>query len=97
HGTGTLANEPTVGDNHWRVDKSGHERKTDHAQVNNHEARIAIHPGQQDVTNAGKKNRRYEGRPRTVAIDEIADERRLYCALSAGERKRECRRRPANS
>ncbi len=71
------------------MDKAGNEGETDHAEVNSHEAGIAIYPRQQDVADAGKKNRRHDDRTRAVAIDEMADQRRLDGALRARQRERQ--------
>src|SRR4029077_13525250 len=44
---------------------------------------------QQDVADASKKNRRHDDRTRAVAIDEMADQRRLDGALRARQRERQ--------
>src|SRR6266508_5247706 len=92
-----MANEPAIRHDHRRVDEAGNECEADHAEVDDHETGVAIHPGEQDVTNAGEKNRRYNDRPWAVTIDKIADQRRFYGALRARQRKRQRRCRPANS
>ena len=69
------------------MNEAGDEGKANHAEINGEKARVAIYPRQQNVTDAGQKNRGHNNRSRPVAIDEMADERRLDGALRARQRE----------
>jgi hypothetical protein len=67
------------------MDKSRDKGEANHTEVHGHKARIVMHPGEQYVTYAREKNRGDNDRPRSVAINEIADERRFNGALGPRE------------
>src|SRR6478752_994251 len=79
------------------MNEAGDEGKANHAEINGEKARVAIYPRQQNVTDACQKNRRHNNRSRTVAIDEMADQRRLNRALRARQRERQRSRCAAKS
>jgi len=69
------------------MNEPGDESKANHAEINGEKARVAIYPRQQNVADTGQKNRGHNNRSRPVAIDEMADERRLDGALRARQRE----------
>ena len=69
------------------MNEAGDEGKANDAEIDSKKTRVAIYPRQQNVTDAGQKNRGHNDRSRPVTIDEMADEWRLDGALRARQRE----------
>ena len=87
HRAGAQADEPTVGDNRRRVHETGGEGERDDAEVDDKKGRVAVHPGKENVADAGEQRGGKHHRFGAVAVDQVADDGRSERSFGARQGK----------